>query len=177
MAGPGPQDYIYTPGGFAPPYNTVGGVFSVSDSTPITDIETVILNLAMNGSFATTGFTMGGVNNGQLTGGLPVLNYNGGSQMLAFDLDGFNTTTVSGGVSNGSSVGYYSFQWDLSSILTPITSFEVVWTTTQHTAIYGAELMQGTVFAEAVPEPSRAMLGFVALGALVMRRSRRKITA
>lgn len=82
---------------------------------------------------------------------------------------GFNTTL--------STIGY---QWDLSSVTQPITSYTIDYQVAYHGMIFGADSVASTeVHSEsvltAVPEPSTAVFGALAVGGLLVRRQRRRV--
>ncbi len=109
-------------------------------------------------------------------GNLPVLSYNGGTQLLA--ASSYTATPVAGGVdmdgnpittTSPNNPSYAIFSWDLSSISTPITSFNVRWATDAHANTLAFQLDQ----VAAVPEPSTyafAAIGLVACGWAGWRR-------
>lgn len=99
------------------------------------------------------------------SGNMPVLSYNGGHQLLA--ATSWSATPVAAGVdmdgnpitvANPNNPSYASFNWDLSSISGPITSFTVQWATDAHANTIAFQLDQ----VAAVPEP--ATYGFAAIG-------------
>ncbi|MFT7721324.1 MAG: PEP-CTERM sorting domain-containing protein [Roseateles sp.] len=105
---------------------------------------------------------------------LPTLSYNGGTQRLAAV---YTLTPVSGGydidgtplTANPNNPNYGVFSWDLSSVTTPITSFNVNFGITQHANVLAFQLDQ----VAAVPEPGSyafAALGLAACGWGAWRR-------
>lgn len=76
-------------------------------------------------------------------------------------------------------VNTFAYQWDLSSVACPITSFDVEYTLDGTSGqIYAMQLDQGDSFAaQAVPEPGAfaALAGTVALGFAAAGRRRRRI--
>lgn len=143
-------------------YNfTTPGSFLLSNSSPLSDLETLVFQLDM------------GEGIGFFTSD-PVLNYNGGSQGLVAGL----TKEVIGGyvVSNPGDPPFfstnYAFQWDLTSIVDPITSYTIEWSTNQHVTLYEINLDSGDTFSQVIPEPSTyaAMVGILALAVVCMRR-------
>lgn len=105
----------------------------------------------------------------------PTLNFNGGSQALAA---GYTGSAYMGAFSGG---GFdvdsyaYTFQWDLSSIGSAITSYDINWGQIVHTGVLGIQLENADVFSmsTAVPEPaSAALLGLGLAFVIGLRRSR-----
>ncbi len=104
------------------------------------------------------------------------LDYNGGSQSLA-DYSSYVVSAVQTGVQFGEPAFRYTlaFQWDLTAIVDPITSFNIDWTMAEHSLTYGLQVNQGDVMS-AVPEPSTYALVAISLliGFLGCRRRLRK---
>ncbi len=144
-------------------YPFTPGTFSVSDSTPLFGLQTVLFS------------TQTAVGSDDGFDALPVLNYNGGDQQLAF----VGTWLLSSGstyvpaIGTNANINTTSFQWDLSG-LGAITSFEIVWTSEPHAAIFSLQVDQGDTYAlanpQAVPEPSTYALILLGAGALFWLR-------
>jgi len=68
------------------------------------------------------------------------------------------------------------YQWDLSSITSPITSYSVDWQMPQHSIMYAQDITESTRAATSnllsTPEPSRAVFGMIGLLATALRRRR-----
>lgn len=155
-------------GGFTAVPNTFGASFSVSDASPIENVANVVFQIKLSAPY---GFDFH--NNA-----LPVLNYNGGSQLLASDLNGITSKSQVAFAGSLADVTTYLFQWDLSSI-GGITDFEIEFSNVQHGQIFALQLDQSSEYAVVdapflVPEPSTAILGGLGLVALcaVARRKR-----
>lgn len=141
-------------------YNTdVSGSYAITDSAPISDLATLVFQ----------------IDQGAFTGEapiVPVLSYNGGSQALVADY----TLTTAGDYDNmGSPSVLLAFQWDLSGILDPITSYTIDWTSGVHGSNFYMQINTGDTFAQVVPEPSTYALiaGLGVAGLLIFRRKRR----
>lgn len=158
-------------GGFSPTPNTEGGTLSVSDSTPVADLEHVVFQVEVGEAFGYDFYNEA----------LPTLSYNGGSQALAgtSDMigqiqDGTFTDPISG-EDEPVYINTWMTEWDLSS-LGAITDFEIAFTPVQHSSVRGVRLDQSDTFtASAVPTPSTLALGVAAFGGLMLRRPRRRM--
>jgi hypothetical protein len=107
--------------------------------------------------------------------GGPILNYNGGSQGILFELASLLAGPVEITV-QGNAAEYYalSWKWSLMGITEEITSIEIIAPVPAHNSVIEARIDAGS----AVPEPSTyaALLGAAALGLVVMMRRRRTIS-
>lgn len=121
------------------------GTFSISDSSPLVSMQTIILQ--------------GGISDPMTS--IPVFNYNGGSQ-------GIEAQYFS--VFAGSPYPDRVWQWDLTAIAGPITSYEVVFT--GHFAATSLTIDTSNTYQQVIPEPSTAVLGLAALGLTFIRRRR-----
>lgn len=133
------------------------GMYSLSDDTPPADLATLVLQ----------------IDSGAAVGVAPVLNYNGGSQALAANY----FASVDGNyIANGFSGPYpttnYAWQWDLTGIAGPITSYELIWGSVagNHLSQYEINLSAGDGFVQVVPEPSSFALASLASLVLIRRR-------
>lgn len=142
------------------------GTFAVSDSIALASLETVVFQLEIEGVGA------------DWTAVLPSLslNYNGGSQALAYQfsqvVSAVNTGTMFGQPKTNFTLAY---QWDLSSIGVPISSFNVTWTAAEHSLASNIQMNQGDTMVQVIPEPATWLLlglGVTILGRHWMRRSR-----
>lgn len=113
-------------------------------------------------------------------GNMPVLSYNGGTQLLA--ATHYTATPFAGGVdmdgtpitvANPSNPAYAMFSWDLSGISAPITSFNVQWATDAHANTLAFQLDQ----IAAVPEPETYAFAAIGLGVCAWAGWRRRRAA
>lgn len=153
----------------------MGGTLSVSDTTPVANLENVVLQLELASGFSNDVF--------------PVLSYNNGVQQLADStpllVDQGQIAVPGAGGGGTSGVDTWLLQWDLSSIVDPITAFEVVWSQPQHGALLALQLDQSDLFSPiagtataGVPEPGTLVLlsfGAVLLMAVAARRRRSEV--
>lgn len=162
------SNYIYSTLAGAQAANTdpsiVVGTFSVVDDTPLAALETVVFQIQIS-YWTNLGAAFP-------TGVLPTLNYNGGSQSLqatdyALVHSGAFESSFGSGIAD-----FWAFQWDLSSLEEPITSFEVVYSVTNHAQTYALELHQGDEYTRLIPEPSGVLLLSLS-GSLAFLRRRR----
>lgn len=77
----------------------------------------------------------------------------------------------------GTDIDDYAWQWDLTSYAGTINSYQIVLSANPHTVVYGnapglTTIASSTSFAQAIPEPSAALLGLAALGFAGLRRRR-----
>lgn len=144
------------------------GTFAVSTTSPLADLETIVFQLEIEGVGASWGSVFSALS----------LNYNGGSQALAAnwtqEVSAINTGTMFGQPSTRFTL---AFQWDLSAVVDPITSLNLVWTGAEHSITSNLQLNQGDTMAQVVPEPSTwflLLLGAGAAGIWKMRASRQQ---
>lgn len=143
-------------------FTTAGSLF-VSNASPLSGLQTlsIQIDLGEGDSFFTAA---------------PTLNYNGGSQALAADFSvitagDFNFTNPNTG--DPGTTSNFAYQWDLTAIVNPITSYEIEWTTDLHVTTFEIQLDSGDTFTgQAIPEPSTyaAAFGVLALSVVWIRR-------
>ncbi|MEO5917771.1 MAG: PEP-CTERM sorting domain-containing protein [Luteolibacter sp.] len=121
------------------------GFFSITDSSPLASLQTIVLQGGISDPFAS----------------IPVLNYNGGSQAIAADY--FSVFT-------GSTYPDRVWQWDLSAIAGPITSYEIQFS--GHFAATSLTIDTSDSYLQVIPEPSTGLLGIAAIGLTLIRRRR-----
>lgn len=135
--------------------------FELSVSNAVSNLKSVTFQSFINVD------TSQGVYGLLASGNMPVLSYNGGTQLLA--ATSYSATAVAGGVdmngnpitaANPSNPSYAVFNWDLSGITAPITSFSVQWATDAHANTIAFQLDQVT----AVPEPETYAFAAIGLG-------------
>ncbi|WOO41384.1 hypothetical protein [Rubellicoccus peritrichatus] len=147
------------------PFTTT--TYEVTSSSVISGIQTAVFQLDM------------GAGEGGILDSAPVFNYNGGSQALAADFTAvtagnFSFTNPIDPTQTGNTTNLV-YEWDLSSIVDSITSYEITWQTHAHSQTYGIQLDTGDNFTvSAVPEPSvyAAGAGILALGVAWLRRKK-----
>jgi hypothetical protein len=133
------------------------GMFSVSDASPLANLATVVFQL----------------DTGTTVGVLPTLSYNGGNQSLPanfFAQGNGEYSTFDFSTGQAFPTQNRAWQWDLTGL--GATSYEIKWgsVANNHLTQYEIHLTTGDSFAQAVPEPSAAMLGALASLALLRRR-------
>ncbi|EAQ81538.1 hypothetical protein DSM3645_28192 [Blastopirellula marina DSM 3645] len=161
--GTSPTSGVYSSGMSLTP-NTIGGGFTVTDSTPLANLATVAFQIEISEVFGYDFYN----------DAMPTLSYNGGSQALVAG-ESLLLSQVPGAVFGGdpSFNNSYLFGWDLSSITNPITSFVVSFTGVQHSSIYSMQLDQSDVVqTAATPEPGTLaiLLGALPAAAFYLRR-------
>lgn len=136
--------------------NAAIGSYGIGDTAPMPNMANLIFQARLNQDPTSL-----------------VLNLNGGSQQLAA------TYAAKTFISNGSMgpIEDYAWQWDLSSYAGTITSYEIVMSVAVHQLIYGnasglTTIASSDSFAQAVPEPSAALLGLAAFAFTGFRRRR-----
>lgn len=142
-------------------YQSFGAAsFLVYDTTVVSNLQTIVFQIEANYD-AAGGFASGVV---------PALFINGEVTGLAAD---YTKYIANSGVYNPT-YATYSYQWDLSDIATPITSFSINWNgPASNGQITAMQLNQGSEFTQVVPEPSTwALISIAAIGALFMARRR-----
>ena len=169
-------------GGFSADPNVQGATFAVSDATPVTDLQTVVFQLDIGQAF---GYDL-------WNNSAPTLTYTTSAGTFT-ETAAFSSTLVKfdtgesvdmpigpGGADEPVEIfqNLYAYQWDLSNVTDPITSFSIDYTAVEHSQIYAmqldeSDLFTGAAFPLSVPEPSTYVL--LALGAgLLLLQIRRK---
>lgn len=161
-------------GGFSSTPNTLGGSFSVAETSTVAGLETVVFQIEIGEAFGYDLFNHAS----------PTLSYNGGAQALTAApvlVEQIQNGTFTNPVTGQPEPVYLNtwlFQWDLSGVVDPISSFSVSFSAVQHAQIYALRLDQSDTL-RLVPEP--ASLGLMGLGAsalaLAFRRLSRPATA
>jgi hypothetical protein len=160
-------------GGFSADPNTKGATFAVADATPLAGLQTILFQLDIGEAF---GYDL-------WNGSAPVLIYTTSagsftesasfSDILVRYDTGQSVDMPIGPGGALEAVEIYqnlrAYQFDLSGVADPITSFEIDYTAVQHSQIYAMQLDQSDVayshpaYAQAVPEPSTIMAGALML--------------
>jgi hypothetical protein len=152
--------------------NTLGGTLSVTDSTIISDLNTVVFQIQIGEAF---GYDL-------YNGAPPTLMVNG-STPITLQYSGLIAHVDTGTTfptPDGPEIVYlntWGFQYDLSGISEPITSLTIQFSGVQHSQVYALQLNQssGIYSNSLVPEPSTALLGCFGLGLALVSRRRRKV--
>ena len=157
-------------GGFSGDPNVDGGTLSVTDNSPVANLQTVVFQIEIGEAWTYDFYN----------GVLPTLSYNGGTQNLVADFTSlsqvYNGTVEMPTGDEPVYINTWALQWDLSAIEAEITSFSLTFTGVQHAQLYSMQLDQSDTFTQAVPEPTAGVL--IGLGAFVMTyRLRRRRSA
>lgn len=167
-------------GGMSSTVNYDGGRLGVADSTPLSGLETVVLQVGIGEAWTYDFY------NGQL----PTLSFNYGTSGsvtgLAADfstvLEKFDNGTVT--MPTGEETVYinqHALQWDLTGY-SDISSLEIAFNGVQHAQLYGLTLTQSDVYTQVVavvPEPGTYAMLMAGLGIIggVARRRRKALDA
>ena len=141
--------------------------YAISNSAPLADANSLIYQI-----YIAKGVDAAATNNEYV--GLPslVLTLSDGSHVTIPSSAGTvlssNPTVING---NTTSLDDVSFNFNLSSVDEPITSYALDTTFASHSILYGMDVTEST--ASAAPEPGRMALMFVAFGAVICRRRRK----
>ncbi len=140
-------DKVSGGGAFYPTYlytSGVTGAFRLYDADPQAALQTIVFQGNLSADVS------------------PLLNYNGGTQSVA--------ATYFYLSDNATGYDDYVYQWDLSGIAMPITSYDIRFGA--HFAATSLTVDTGSSFSQVIPEPSSAVFGFMALGLTFIRRRR-----
>jgi len=172
-------------GGFGGTPNTNGGTLAVADATPVSGLESIVLQLQFGEASGYDFFDAGTA--GYDLSDFPLLYINGSEVAIQAGYVNKVVQAFTGTVEMPSGiepvyVNLWAFQWDLSGVTDPITSFEIQFKGVEHSQLYGIRLDQSDTFTqvvpEAVPEPSTWLLLGLGLTALVVFRVRsRRLSA
>lgn len=165
--GPYPIGTSIYHGGSSTTPNTLGGSLYVQDLTALSNVKTVAFQLIITDAYSYDFYD-------DIAPKL-VVNGNSYSSNFFHELDSESVGDFGG---EPAFAHLYAFQWDVSG-LGAISSFEVAWSSVQHSRILGLQLDQsdaihGDYFA-AVPEPGTIVA--LSAGALALLRRRKKKTA
>lgn len=144
-----------------PKANDAARQFSFTSGTVVDGLDTIVLQLRVQSIFGYGDYSPYEL--GQM-GSPVVLSLNGGSILLNWDYREQNYLNSDAFTANYTQE-LWSFQWDLSSISTPITDFSISWDLFPYGTLTGVQVDQGTSFTQVVgtvPEPST--YGLMALG-------------
>ncbi len=156
---------LYAPG-FSYIPNTYRATFSITEPDALDQLKTVVFQIDIGEVYGHDLYNENHVG--------PVLNINGGSQLVAPDTWQLRSHIDTGEkfpIPTGGEEPVYRNtwlgRWDLSGV-DPVSSFEIQWDVVEHTQTYVLRLDQ----SDAIPEPS--MLGLLSLGALTLVRRKRR---
>lgn len=141
--------YFPTSGAGIYGYHTADSVYTITETDPIADLATLVLQARLNLRVVTVTFS-----------------YNGGSQNLLADFTSSSTA--------GSQIADFAWQWDLSEIEDEITSYTLTINAQSSTYIYSSSPLTidtSDTFAQVIPEPAT---GFLAFGSLALAFTRRR---
>jgi len=165
--------YLGSAGIYAGSFVTTGSTpFSLSDNTPVANLETVLFQIQIDTAF-----------NLDLIGTPTITLYTGGTVDTGSVL-----TTLSAGyfqLLSSQSLGntgfgdsfrnQIAFQWDLSGVAGSISAFKIDYNASVHTTTGALQVDQSDTFTQIVPEPSACLLVGMGLTALVVRGRRRGV--
>ncbi|EAQ81548.1 hypothetical protein DSM3645_28242 [Blastopirellula marina DSM 3645] len=166
--GPYPASGSIYYGGFSGDINNNGGTLAVADATPISNLQTVSLQIQIGEAWTYDFYNEV----------LPTLSYNGGAQSVAPTTSSLLEQFYNGTVEMPTGpedvfINTYLLTWDLSGIVGTIADFAVSFTGVQHAQLYTLRLDQSDQVS-ATPEPGSLalLLGIVPAAAWCMRRRR-----
>lgn len=169
-------------GGFGGTPNTYGGTLAIADSTPVSGLESIVLQLQF-GEASTYDFFDAGTAGYDLND-FPLLYINGSDIAIQAGYVNKVIQVFTGTVEMPTGteplyINLWAFQWDLSGITEPITSFEIQFNGVEHAQLYGARVDQSDTFVQAVtavPEPSTWMLIGLGLAVVAYRLCSRRLS-
>ena len=121
------------------------GNFRISDTSPLASMETLIFQGGISAPFDRA----------------PIFNYNGGTQAIAAQY-----FLLSPGTPYPDRV----WQWDLTGIMDPLTSYEILFS--GHVAATSLTIDVSNSYLQIIPEPSTGLLGISALVLTLICRRR-----
>ncbi len=138
--------------------------YAVGDLAPMPDLASLIFQVRTNNP----GFSMGSVGGGFSS---VLLYLNGGTTVIAP-----SHSLATAVLSTAADDSDFAWQWDLSSY-GEITSYQILVEANAHNILYGnapelTMISASDAFAQAVPEPSSALMGAAALALTFIRRRR-----
>lgn len=184
--GPYPAGGSIYYGGFSGDTNVDGGTLATYDTTPIANLKTVVFQVVIGEAWTYDLWNHAApvlkVNGGTVTNG----NLATSGESVAFAYSDILERQHNGTVTMPSGeedvyINLRAYQWDLSSIVDPITSFSIEFTGVQHAQLYALQLDQSDAFMnyaawqQPVPEP--ATIVALSAGALALMRRRKKNSA
>ncbi|MBK1815700.1 PEP-CTERM sorting domain-containing protein [Luteolibacter yonseiensis] len=162
-------------GGFSGTPNLNGGTLSLSNASPLDNLQTVLFQIQI-GEAATYDFH---------NHVLPVMSYTLVGDVTLHTLAAAASSNYHK-LDNGTIemptgteplyINSYAMWFDFSEIAGDVESFSVSWTGVQHAQLYGVSLQQddvaasGAILPVAVPEPSAVLLGGIGFLFLLRRR-------
>lgn len=177
--GPFPSGESIYFGSFGTVVNTFGGSLAVTDTTPISGLQTVVFQLEIGEAW---GYDL-------FDGELPTLTYtyDNGSGTQTSDVLSASFSTILVSAFNGTVempsgteeiyINLYALQWDLSAIEDNITSFTIEFSAVEHAQVYAAQVNQSDTMTQVVPEPSTYAMFGAGFGLLLWRLRRRGMLA
>jgi hypothetical protein len=128
----------------------VAGTYSLADDSPLNGLQTIVLQLDV----------------GSVIGVAPVLHWNGGQQSMVAQFYAMSSGSYSASSPDGIvASSNHAWQWDLSSVQDPITSYQIVWgsRTNDHLTQFEINVAASNQFTQVVPEPSALLLGLCSI--------------
>lgn len=156
--------------------------YTVSSSTPLADTNTFVLQLAIASGTS-----------GQF-GGAPTDLFS--APVLTLTLADSSTVSLAANYSLLENSGPFSvpqlglnttlntlgYQWNLASVLQPISSYSIEFQTAYHAIVFGADTTASSLelsssVLTALPEPGTAAFGLMLIGGMFLRRNRSTVAA
>lgn len=150
----GSPSYTSTGSGIYSGFMGAGAVFAISDASPITGLETLVFQMTLNQDPT-----------------LVSLFINGSTDPVAA-LPATHSVKIEAGANFE-----YAWQFDLSGVAEPITSYSFQFSTALHTLISSTSSIPvsvhaGDSYVQVIPEPTAGLLGLAGAGLLFTRRRR-----